>query len=112
VDSVALSQSTCKGTDGMQALVTVRSDGAAAGTLTLTWFHSTTPDRRGAVVVATVPVTLAAGQETLSTTYAHVFGASDPYPYWGLAVSTDPAAASGQDSAELVDGTSCGTVIF
>ncbi|MBM9438451.1 serine/threonine-protein kinase [Actinacidiphila bryophytorum] len=110
VTSVSVTQALCSGADGMQAQVTVDSDGAAAGTLVLTWFHNMTPDMQGATTVATVSVPLAAGQRTLSKTFSHVFGTADTFDVWGLQVSTSPAAGSGQNSFQVVG--ECGRVIF
>ncbi|MFG1807704.1 protein kinase [Streptomyces sp. NPDC049040] len=110
VDSIAVTQALCSGSDGMQALVTVDSDGAAAGTLVLKWFHNMTTDMQGATTVATVSVPLAAGQRTLSRTFSHVFGTGDTFDVWGLAVSTSPAASTGQNSFQVVG--ECGRVIF
>lgn len=110
VNSVAVSQALCSNGDGMQALVTVDSDGAAAGTLVLRWFHSMTTDMQDATTVATVSVPLAAGQRTLSKTFSHVFGTDDTFDIWGLQVSTSPAAGSGQNSSQIVG--ECGRVIF
>ncbi|HEY5833846.1 serine/threonine-protein kinase [Streptomyces sp.] len=112
VISVSIPRFSCSGKSGYTALgtVTVQSDGAAAGTLTLSWFHGITKGPRGSVTVATESVPLAEGQQSFTGTYSHDFGGSDTYPYWGLSVSTDPAADSGNGSYQVV--AACGPVIF
>ncbi|MFG1811347.1 serine/threonine-protein kinase [Streptomyces sp. NPDC049040] len=97
VTSVAVARLDCDGTAGVVAAVTVRSNGTADGTLTLTWFDSRTASRRGAVTVATGTARLPAGKTSFTGTYPHDFGA-DRSAYWGLAVSTDPAADTGDGS--------------
>lgn len=97
VTTVAIGRLDCDGTTGVTASVTVRSNGTADGTLTLTWFHSRTADRQGAVTVATGTARLPGGKASFTDTYPHGFGA-DRSVYWGLSVSTDPAADSGDGS--------------
>ncbi|MFC4036713.1 serine/threonine-protein kinase [Streptomyces polygonati] len=96
VISVAIPSYGCSPIDGYTTLatVTVRSDGAAAGTLYLTWYHGgRTPQT--ATTVQTGTVDLAKGQTSFSGTYAHDFGPEDRTEDWGLAASTDPVADSG-----------------
>ncbi len=90
--------------------VTVRSDGAADGTLTLSWFHSRSKSLRGSEVVASQTVRLTAGQSSYSESFSHDFDSTDPEPYWGLQVSTSPAADSGDGSYQVVGA--CGPIIF
>ena len=90
----------------MQAIVTVKSDGAAAGTLYLTWYYTTTAG--GArTVVETDPVVLPKGKTTVtnSTPYYHNFGGEGVY--WGLKVSTIPAAARGNNTTQTVLAQGC-----
>jgi serine/threonine-protein kinase len=103
VTSVNIARLTCSGTSSYTPLaaVTVQSDGAAAGTLTLTWIHSTSKESRG-TTVATESVALKKGQTSSTVTYSHDFGYYDVYPYWGLAVSTTPAAGTGNSSYQLI----------
>ena len=82
--------------------VTVQSNGAADGTLTLSWFHSLSKGTRGAVTVATVTVPLSKGQTTYTGSYARDFGSDDTYPYWGLEVATTPAADTGNGSLQAI----------
>jgi serine/threonine-protein kinase len=111
VISVSIPRFTCSGSGSYTALgtVTVQSDGAADGTLTLSWFHGIAKGTRGSVTVAAESVPLTKGQQSFSGTYSHYFG-SDTYPYWGLAVSTNPAADSGNGSYQVV--AACGPTIF
>ncbi|WP_225849299.1 serine/threonine-protein kinase [Streptomyces sp. HPF1205] len=112
VVSVSIPRFGCSGNSGYTAVatVTVQSDGAAAGTLTLSWFHSATKDPRGGATVSTQSVRFAEGQRSFTATYSYDFGGGDTYPYWGLTVSTTPAADSGNGSYQVV--AACGPIIF
>ncbi|MEU9280563.1 serine/threonine-protein kinase [Streptomyces sp. NPDC048342] len=79
------------------ASVSVTTDGAADGTLYLSWYVS---DSAGAVgsVVATDPVALPKGKTQISGRYTHAFAVPTRYAYLGVRVTTDPAADSGNGS--------------
>ncbi|MDF2270971.1 serine/threonine-protein kinase [Streptomyces coacervatus] len=79
------------------ASVSVTTDGAADGTLYLSWFVS---DSAGAVgtVVATDSVALPKGKTQISNRYTHSFAIPTRYDYLGVKVTTDPAADSGNGS--------------
>lgn len=81
----------------MVASVTVQTNGAADGTLTLSWFTSSSATAVG-TVVATDPVSLPKGQTQVSGRYAHTFTTPERSPYLGVEVSTSPAADSGNGS--------------
>ncbi|WP_329133712.1 serine/threonine protein kinase [Streptomyces sp. NBC_01476] len=106
VTSVSIAGFGCgsPGSDAAGGTVTVRSNGSAAVTLTLTWFHSRTPGPSN-LVVATASVRVPKGK-SFSQAYVHTFGA-DTTRYWGLTVSTTPAADSGSDTA-----TTAGCVVI
>lgn len=95
---------SCVDRDTVQSQVTLRGDGAAAGTLTLSWFHRS---GRLQTTVATESVALPAGKSSFSGTYAHLFGARDLSTTWGLTVSTDPAADRGQNSSVTIASGTC-----
>jgi serine/threonine-protein kinase len=95
--------------DTVQSQVTIRSDGAAAGTLTLSWFHRS---GRLQTTVATESVPLPAGKASFSGTYAHLFGARDLSTTWGLTVSTDPAADRGQNSSVTIASGTCRAAVI
>jgi hypothetical protein len=94
----------CDGPSAAQASVTIRSDGAADGTLTLTWF---TVIGRTTTTMTPVVVPLPAGQRSFTGTYRQTFSAR--YPTWGLTVSTKPAADSGQGTSRTLASRTCGT---
>ncbi|MGI5458762.1 serine/threonine-protein kinase [Streptomyces sp. CA-249302] len=79
------------------ASVTVTTDGAADGTLYLSWYVS---DSAGSVgtVVATDPVALPEGKTQVAGRYTHAFPVPTRYEYLGVRVTTDPAADSGNGS--------------
>lgn len=79
------------------ASVSVTTDGAADGTLYLSWYVS---DSAGAVgtVVATDPVALPKGKTQISGRYTHAFPVPTRSDYLGVRVTTDPAADSGNGS--------------
>jgi serine/threonine-protein kinase len=81
----------------MVASVTVQTNGAADGTLTLSWFTSSSATAVG-TVVATDPVSLPKGQTQVSGRYTHTFTTPERSPYLGVEVSTSPAADSGNGS--------------
>ncbi len=89
----------------MVASVTVISDGAADGTLTLSWFHSNSARTAGAVV-STEPVPLAKGKTQSSGRYTHTFSVPDSHPYLGVQISTSPAADSGNGSFATIPAPS------
>ncbi|WP_063794010.1 serine/threonine-protein kinase [Streptomyces graminilatus] len=78
----------------MVVSVTVKTDGAADGTLDLSWFTGSSPRAVG-TVVATDPVALPKGQTQVSGRYTHSFITPERSPYLGVRVSTSPAADSG-----------------
>ncbi|WP_051969437.1 serine/threonine-protein kinase [Kitasatospora azatica] len=82
----------CYGNYGTQGTVNVTTDGAAAGTLTVSWIDGGTTR----TVVATQTFTLAKGQTKASIPVNHTF--ADNATAWGLQVDTNPAALRGQDS--------------
>ncbi|MEU4359248.1 serine/threonine-protein kinase [Streptomyces virginiae] len=107
--AVSLSQFGCYGKFGTESVASVKSDGAAGGTLILTWFHSNT--RGVGPTVATDRITIPAGQTAFSGRYAHTFGTSDPYPYWGVRVSSDPAAATGTGMYKVLFADDCNPIL-
>jgi serine/threonine-protein kinase len=78
----------------MVASVTVQTDGAADGTLNLSWFTSSSATAVG-TVVATDPVPLPKGKTQVSGRYTHSFTTPERSSYLGVKVSTSPAADSG-----------------
>ncbi|MGW9213439.1 serine/threonine-protein kinase [Embleya sp. NPDC055664] len=76
------------------ASVTVLTDGAADGTLHLTWFTGSSARAVGPVV-ATDAVALPKGRTQVSGRYTHTFITPERSPYLGVKVSTGPAADSG-----------------
>lgn len=108
--SLVTAQLACDGRNGVSASVTIRSDGAAAGTLALSWFHT---DANGATtVVATDSAQLPAGRSSFTGTYTHVFGGRDISAAWGLTVATDPAAGTGQNSSRTLSPSTCRPVVI
>ncbi len=80
------------------------SDGAAAGTLYLAWYYT---DANGRHSDGTDSVTIPKGQTDFinSAAYYHYFGTQGEY--WGLTVSTNPAAAQGNGSTPTTLAASC-----
>ncbi|WP_327733622.1 serine/threonine protein kinase [Streptomyces nojiriensis] len=107
--AVYLSQYGCSGKFGTQAVASVKTDGASTGTLILTWFHSNT--RGPGPAVATDRITIPAGQASFSKTYAHTFGPGDPYLYWGVQVSSSPAAATGTGTYKVLYADDCNPIL-
>jgi eukaryotic-like serine/threonine-protein kinase len=97
-------QPSCSGRAGITVLVDVSSDGAATGTLTLLWYTSDTPS--GArTPVDTQPITLPQGKTTVSNSYSYDFPSGAGY--WGVAVSTQPTADSGNGSSQYLLAATC-----
>ncbi|GAA1993264.1 serine/threonine-protein kinase [Kitasatospora viridis] len=99
--TVAVSGYGCYGNYGTSGTVTVTTDGAAAGTLTVSWVDGGTTR----TVVATQAYALAKGQRSFSFPVSHVF--ADNASYWGLQVGTSPAAARGQGGYQEVAAYLC-----
>jgi serine/threonine-protein kinase len=94
----------------MVASVTVTTDGAADGTLKLSWFHGDSATSVG-TIVATEPVPLPEGKTQISQRYSHTFAVPDSNSYLGLQISTSPAAESGNGSfATIPAPSSCNPV--
>ncbi|MER6425632.1 serine/threonine-protein kinase [Streptomyces sp. NPDC001137] len=93
INAVGPTSATCT----IVASVSVTTDGAADGTLYLSWYVS---DSAGAVgtVVATDPVALPKGKTQISGRYTHAFPVPTRYDYLGVRITTDPAADSGNGS--------------
>lgn len=106
VDSVQITAFNCQGLTGAYATAEVTSDGKAPGTLTFTWFSS--PSSSGAHTPYGTPtvVTLNQGQTDVKATEMHDFSSAPP-AYWGVEVTTDPAAASGNGTSETLFGPDC-----
>lgn len=108
ISSVGITQFGCSGRVGAYATVRVQSDGAAAGTLFLSWFTSTTADGPESVVQRQ-SVALPQGKTDFSGTYSFDFtdAGYGSATYWGLAVSTSPTAQSGDGSSQSLVGPNC-----
>ncbi|MGW3037943.1 serine/threonine-protein kinase [Streptomyces sp. NPDC001178] len=93
INAVGPTSATCT----IVASVSVTTDGAADGTLYLSWYVS---DSAGAVgtVVAADPVALPKGKTQISGRYTHAFPVPTRYDYLGVRITTDPAADSGNGS--------------
>ncbi|MFI7400536.1 serine/threonine-protein kinase [Streptomyces sp. NPDC049541] len=93
INAVGPTSATCT----IVASVSVTTDGAADGTLYLSWYAS---DSAGAVgtVVATDPVALPKGKTQISGRYTHAFPVPTRSDYLGVRITTDPAADSGNGS--------------
>jgi len=105
VRSVAITKFGCSGNHGVGATVAVTSDGAAAGTLYLAWYYT---DANGAQhSVGASSVTIPKGQTDFvnATAYFQSFG--NQGVYWGLTVSTNPAATRGNGSTSTVLAAAC-----
>ncbi|MEU9448738.1 serine/threonine-protein kinase [Streptomyces sp. NPDC048277] len=89
----------------MVVSVTVKTDGAADGTMTLTWFDSASADQAGPAE-GTQSIALPKGQTQVSGRYTHTFGTPDPYPYLGAEVTTSPKADSGNGSITTITAPS------
>jgi serine/threonine-protein kinase len=97
-------QPYCSGRVGITVVVNVSSDGAAAGALTLQWYTSDSPT--GArTAVNTQLVTLPQGKTTVSNNYSYSFPSGPAY--WGVAISTKPAADSGDGSSQYLLAANC-----
>lgn len=108
ISSVGITQFGCYARVGASATVQVRSDGAAAGTLYLTWFYSSSATGAESVVQQQ-NVTLPQGKTTFSGSYSYDFSDAGygSQPYWGLAVSTSPTAQSGNGSSQSLTSFGC-----
>ncbi|MEV0189424.1 protein kinase [Kitasatospora purpeofusca] len=102
VSSVNLDSLACAGRWSTTATVTVVAQGAATGSLTLTWFH-TLGERT--VDVATDTVAVHDGRATVSRT--HDFTSADTYPTWGVRIGTAPAAAKPGRTSDTVSAFLC-----
>lgn len=107
VISVAITSYTCQ-PSGTTAVVDVNTDGAATGTMYLTWYYSDSNGSSG-TTASTVPVTLPQGKTTVDGTYSFDFAAvgAGGAGYWGLSVSTDPAAIRGNGTYRTVFAPNC-----
>jgi hypothetical protein len=99
-------QPVCYGRFGISVGVDVSSDGAATGTLVLTWFTADSPS--GArTTVYTQSIALPKGKTDVSNTYGYAVGTGSQAGYWGVSLSTQPAADSGDGSSEVIYGPPC-----
>jgi len=104
VISIVLEAYGCYGRYGTVASVTVITDGAADGKLTLSWI-----DRSGRTLQtqAVDTITLPKGKTQISNRYTHTFGSQDAFPTWGVRIATDPAADKGQNTYRDLYAQSC-----
>ncbi|WNI14103.1 serine/threonine-protein kinase [Actinacidiphila sp. ITFR-21] len=99
VASVAVTSFACAaGSHTATATVFVRYDGAAAGTLHLTWWRSSTGRPAGAATMTPQTARFPKGATSYTFTDTLTFTPGGSRPYVGLTVSTDPAADSGNGS--------------
>jgi serine/threonine-protein kinase len=99
VFSVVVTGFACStGSRTATATVSVRYDGAAAGTLHLTWWRSATGRPQGAVTMAPQTARFPKGATSYTFTDKLSFITDRNHPYVGLTVSTAPAADSGNGS--------------
>jgi hypothetical protein len=106
VHSVQINAYGCQARTGMYATAEVKSDGKASGTLTFTWLSS--PSASGSQTpygTATV-VTLSKGQTDVTVTKTYDFSGAPP-AYWGVTVTTDPSAGTGNGTSDTVFGPTC-----
>ncbi len=103
--ALSITKFGCSGNHFASAIVDVLSDGAAPGTLTLNWYY--TDANGGNHTISTVPVTIPAGKTDFvnSTPYYGNFGTQGVY--WGLMVSSTPAATRGNNSTATVLAATC-----
>ncbi|WP_405591222.1 protein kinase domain-containing protein [Streptomyces sp. NBC_01190] len=102
VSSVAVTGFTCSaGSRTAKATVFVRYDGAAAGTLHLSWWRSATGTEQGAVRITPQTARFPKGATSYTFTSNFSFTADAKHPYVGVTVSTDPAAGSGNGSSRV-----------
>jgi serine/threonine-protein kinase len=106
VDSVQITAFNCQDLTGAYATVEVTSDGKAPGSLTFTWFSSPTATGAHTTYGAPTVVTLDQGQTDVTVTKTQDFSTAPP-AYWGVEVTTDPAAASGNGTSETLFGPGC-----
>jgi serine/threonine-protein kinase len=106
VNSVAINAFGCQGRTGIYATVEVKSDGKASGTLTFTWFSSTSDSGAHTAYGSPTVVTLSAGQTDVTQTEEQDFS-STTNAYWGVEVTTSPSAASGNGTSDILFGTNC-----
>ncbi|MEV8099459.1 protein kinase [Kitasatospora sp. NPDC085879] len=109
VASLSVSGFGCSGRYSAQATVSVKTDGAAPGTLVLTWFHGSSPGP--GTTVATDRIVLPAGRTGFTGTYTHAFGSADASAYWGVQVTSLPAAATGNGTYKTVYADTCHPVL-
>ena len=105
VDSVQITAFNCEGTEAY-ATAEVTSDGKASGTLTFTWFSSPSASGAHTAYGAPTAVTLDEGQTDVQVREMQNFSGAPP-AYWGVEVTTDPAAGSGNGSSETLLGPEC-----
>jgi serine/threonine-protein kinase len=105
VRSVSITKYGCSGNHGASAIVEVTSDGAATGTLYLAWYY--TDANGGQHSVSTSPVTIPKGQTDFVNSTPYYQGFGDQGTYWGLTVSTNPAATRGNGSTTTVLAATC-----
>ncbi|HET9168389.1 MAG TPA: serine/threonine-protein kinase [Actinospica sp.] len=106
VNSVQITGFGCQARTGIYAIAEVKSDGKAAGTLTFTWFSSATAGGARTTYGTPTVVTLAKGQTDVKSTEMQDFSGTTS-PYWGVEVTTSPAAGSGNGTSDSLFGTNC-----
>ncbi|WP_354643972.1 serine/threonine-protein kinase [Kitasatospora camelliae] len=106
VYSVGIADARCWGSTGMDVQVTVTSDGAAAGTLTFAWLSSAKPFNSSRPSVVYETVTVPKGQTKVSIRRQHAFTST----YYGVRVSTTPAADRGQNDHRELDYYTCNPI--
>jgi serine/threonine protein kinase len=104
VRSVSITSYGCSANE-VDATVQVQSDGAATGTLTLTWYYTAANGAKH--TVKTASVTIPKGQATFVNSKPYYYDFSNVGVYWGLTVSTTPAAIRGNNSTSTVLAASC-----
>ena len=100
----------CAGRYGATAGVTVRNDGAAAVTLTLSWTHRGATSRVDQLV-GTQTIVIPQGSTQVTAQYQYVFGPNDPNPLWAVRVATNPAAELSRTTYLSLAASGCAPIL-
>ncbi|MEV6007863.1 protein kinase [Streptomyces sp. NPDC051976] len=103
VRSVTIDTFSCTGRQA-SAVITARTNAAADGSVTVSWFHADDPELTTSTVEVTQTFALPRGRSQVSVPAGHYF---DGGAWWGVSVSTSPPAARGNASYQVRDALSC-----
>jgi serine/threonine protein kinase len=107
VIDVLVSNAACYSSTALEATVSTAFTGSGPGTLILTWFYTESLRAVQPITIDTESIPLSQVGSDVSTIYHYDFDSASTAGYWGVTVSTNPAATRDNDTSTEIEAESC-----